>query len=317
MADRPTSRTAVARQRRRAGAAGTHAAGHRAGAHASSRSPTRSAHIVLSKRTGIGWFIGFAIAFALLMVLIVTIAKLLLERHRHLGQQRPGRLGLRHHQLRLVDRHRPRRHADLGDSAAVPAAVAHLDQPLRRGDDAVRRRLRGDVPAAAHRPAVAGVYWLFPYPNTMDLWPQFRSPLIWDVFAVSTYATVSVLFWYIGLIPDLATLRDRAQVAGCAASSTACSRSAGAARPGTGTATRRPTCCWPASRRRWCCRCTRSSASTSRSRIAARLARDDLPALLRRRRHLLRLRDGADARRSRCASSTAWKTSSPCGTSTT
>jgi Ni/Fe-hydrogenase subunit HybB-like protein len=53
-------------------------------------------------------------------------------------------------------------------------------------------------------------YWLLPYPNTMGMWPQFRSPLIWDVFAVSTYATVSLLFWYVGLIPDLATLRDRA-----------------------------------------------------------------------------------------------------------
>lgn len=54
-------------------------------------------------------------------------------------------------------------------------------------------------------------YWLFPYPNTFGLWPQFRSPLLWDVFAVSTYATVSLLFWYVGLIPDLATMRDRAQ----------------------------------------------------------------------------------------------------------
>jgi hypothetical protein len=53
-------------------------------------------------------------------------------------------------------------------------------------------------------------YWLFPYPNTMGMWPQWRSPLVWDVFAVSTYATVSALFWYVGLIPDLATLRDRA-----------------------------------------------------------------------------------------------------------
>jgi Ni/Fe-hydrogenase subunit HybB-like protein len=60
------------------------------------------------------------------------------------------------------------------------------------------------------RPWLAA-YWLFPYPNSMYLWPQFRSPLIWDVFAVSTYATVSVLFWYVGLIPDLATIRDRAQ----------------------------------------------------------------------------------------------------------
>ncbi|WP_165223129.1 NrfD/PsrC family molybdoenzyme membrane anchor subunit [Aquisphaera insulae] len=54
-------------------------------------------------------------------------------------------------------------------------------------------------------------FWLMPYPNTMALWPQWRSPLIWDVFAVSTYATVSLLFWYVGLLPDLATLRDRAK----------------------------------------------------------------------------------------------------------
>lgn len=54
-------------------------------------------------------------------------------------------------------------------------------------------------------------YWLMPYPNTFGLWPNFRSPLVWDVFAISTYATVSLLFWYVGLIPDLATLRDRSK----------------------------------------------------------------------------------------------------------
>lgn len=54
-------------------------------------------------------------------------------------------------------------------------------------------------------------YWLFPYPNTMAMWPNFRSPLIWDVFAVTTYATVSAMFWFVGLIPDLATLRDRSE----------------------------------------------------------------------------------------------------------
>ncbi|MDF1523039.1 MAG: polysulfide reductase NrfD [Trueperaceae bacterium] len=53
-------------------------------------------------------------------------------------------------------------------------------------------------------------FWLLPYPNTHGLWPNFRSPLDWDLFAISTYASVSVLFWFIGLIPDLATLRDRA-----------------------------------------------------------------------------------------------------------
>jgi molybdopterin-containing oxidoreductase family membrane subunit len=60
------------------------------------------------------------------------------------------------------------------------------------------------------RPWLAA-YWLFPYPNSMSIWPQFRSPLIWDVFAVSTYFTVSLMFWYVGLIPDLATLRDKAR----------------------------------------------------------------------------------------------------------
>jgi Ni/Fe-hydrogenase subunit HybB-like protein len=54
-------------------------------------------------------------------------------------------------------------------------------------------------------------YWLLPYPNTMWLWPQPRSPLIWDVFAVSTYGTVSFIFWFTGLIPDFATMRDGAR----------------------------------------------------------------------------------------------------------
>jgi Ni/Fe-hydrogenase subunit HybB-like protein len=55
-------------------------------------------------------------------------------------------------------------------------------------------------------------FWLFPYPNQRGpLWVNFRSPLLWDVFAVSTYATVSIVFWYIGLVPDFATIRDRAK----------------------------------------------------------------------------------------------------------
>jgi Ni/Fe-hydrogenase subunit HybB-like protein len=54
-------------------------------------------------------------------------------------------------------------------------------------------------------------YWLAPVPNQMQMWPNFRSPLLWDAFAVGTYATVSLLFWYMGMIPDLATLRDRAK----------------------------------------------------------------------------------------------------------
>ncbi len=56
------------------------------------------------------------------------------------------------------------------------------------------------------------VYWFFPYPNTLGMYPQFRSPLMWDVFAISAYATISALFWYIGMVPDLATMRDRAKL---------------------------------------------------------------------------------------------------------
>ena len=64
---------------------------------------------------------------------------------------------------------------------------------------------------AIHVGRVWVVYWVFPLPNQMQMWPNFRSPLLWDVFAVSTYFTASLLFWYTGLIPDLATLRDRAK----------------------------------------------------------------------------------------------------------
>jgi Ni/Fe-hydrogenase subunit HybB-like protein len=57
-------------------------------------------------------------------------------------------------------------------------------------------------------------YWLFPVPNQMQVWPNFKSPLVWDVFAVSSYFLVSAMFWYLGLVPDLATLRDRAATPG-------------------------------------------------------------------------------------------------------
>lgn len=67
---------------------------------------------------------------------------------------------------------------------------------------------------AIHVGRIWVVYWMFPIPNQMHMWPNFRSPLLWDVFAVSTYFAASLLFWYTGLIPDLATLRDRAKKAG-------------------------------------------------------------------------------------------------------
>jgi len=67
---------------------------------------------------------------------------------------------------------------------------------------------------AIHVGRIWVIYWVFPIPNQMGMWPNFKSPLLWDVFAVSTYFTVSFLFWYVGLVPDLATYRDRCAKAG-------------------------------------------------------------------------------------------------------
>ena len=64
-----------------------------------------------------------------------------------------------------------------------------------------------------HVGRIWAAYWMFPLPNQMDMYPNFRSPLMWDVFAVSTYFTVSLLFWFIGLVPDFATMRDRSKTA--------------------------------------------------------------------------------------------------------
>ena len=109
-------------------------------------------------------------------------------------------------------------------------------------------------------------YYLFPIPNQMDMWPNFKSPLMWDVFAVSTYLTISVIFWYIGLIPDFATLRDRSKNLTPQARVWVLRDSGGAELIGTGSTTSGLTSSSPASRRRWFCRFTRSFRSTSRPR---------------------------------------------------
>src|SRR3954464_4989268 len=168
-------------------------------------------HLVLSKRTPIGWFFGFAIAFALLMVLNVTIAKLLLTGIGIWGNNIP--VGWAFDIINFVW------WIGIGHAGTLISAILLL---FRQGwRTSINRFAEAMTLFAVARAAMfpllhtgrpwLAAYWLFPYPNTMGLWPQFRSPLMWDVFAVSTYATVSLLFWYIGLIPDLATLRDRSQ----------------------------------------------------------------------------------------------------------
>src|SRR5712691_2741488 len=167
--------------------------------------------IVLTRRTTLGWLAGFAISFLLLMALTVTIVHLLLTGIGIWGNNIPvawafaivnfvwwigiGHAGTLISAILLLFRQQWRTSINRFAEAMTLFAVACAAMfPLLH----------------TGRPWLAA-YWLFPYPNTMGLWPQFRSPLIWDVFAVSTYFTVSLLFWFTGLIPDLATLRDSAQ----------------------------------------------------------------------------------------------------------
>ena len=136
-------------------------------------------------------------------------------------------------------------------------------------------------------------WFLAPIPNANGIWPNFRSPLLWDVFAVSTYFTVSVLFWYVGLVPDLATLRDRAKSRVAQIPLRHLRARLARRRTATGATTR-----WPI--------CILAGLSHAAGALGAldrvlrlrhvdrpRLAHHHLPALLRRRRHLRRLRDGA------------------------
>jgi molybdopterin-containing oxidoreductase family membrane subunit len=171
----------------------------------------RIAAIILSRRTPLGWFFGFAIAFAFLMLLNVTIVHLVMTGIGIWGNNVP--VGWAFDIINFVW------WIGIGHAGTLISAILLLfRQQWRTSINRFAEAMTLFAVACAAmfpllhtgRPWLA-VYWLFPYPNTMNLWPQFRSPLIWDVFAVSTYGTVSLLFWYTGLVPDLATLRDRAQ----------------------------------------------------------------------------------------------------------
>jgi molybdopterin-containing oxidoreductase family membrane subunit len=169
------------------------------------------ASLVLTKKTPVGWFIGFAAAFSLFMVFVGTVGYLLLKGVGIWGVNVP--VGWGFDIINFVW------WIGIGHAGTLISAILLLlRQQWRTSINRFAEAMTLFAVACAGmypilhmgRPWV-GFYWLFPYPNTMGLWPNFRSPLIWDVFAVSTYATVSLLFWYVGLVPDLATLRDRAQ----------------------------------------------------------------------------------------------------------
>jgi Ni/Fe-hydrogenase subunit HybB-like protein len=167
--------------------------------------------IVLQRWTPLGWIVGFAISFSLLQLLTIAVAFLLFKGIGVWGVRIP--VGWGFDIINFVW------WIGIGHAGTLISAILLLlRQEWRTSINRFAEAMTLFAVACAAfypifhtgRPWVA-VYWLLPYPNVMNLWPQFRSPLIWDVFAVTTYATVSFLFWFVGLIPDLATLRDRAQ----------------------------------------------------------------------------------------------------------
>ncbi len=168
------------------------------------------ADIVLKEPTGIGWWGGFALSASIAGVLGISLVWLVLNGIGIWGNNVP--VGWAFDITNLVW------WIGIGHAGTLISAILLLlKQEWRTSINRFAEAMTLFAVACAGifplfhtgRPWLA--YWLFPYPNTMGMYPQFRSPLMWDVFAISTYATVSALFWFVGLIPDLATLRDRAE----------------------------------------------------------------------------------------------------------
>ena len=166
--------------------------------------------IVLTHRTPKWWMLGFAVSFALLMLLMFAVTYLFALGVGIWGIQIPVGWGFAI--INFVW------WIGIGHAGTLISAILLLlRQQWRTSINRFAEAMTLFAVACAGvfplihmgRPWLA--YWMFPYPDTMKMWPQFRSPLAWDVFAVSTYATVSLLFWFVGLLPDLATFRDRAK----------------------------------------------------------------------------------------------------------
>jgi molybdopterin-containing oxidoreductase family membrane subunit len=165
---------------------------------------------VLTRPLGIGWLLGFAFLFSIVMVLNLAIGWLITKGVGIWGINIP--IGWGFAIVNFVW------WIGIGHAGTLISAILYLlNQKWRTSINRFAEAMTLFAVACAGlfplihtgRPWMA--YYMFPYPSTMGIWPQFRSPLIWDVFAVSTYGTVSLLFWFVGLLPDLATLRDRAK----------------------------------------------------------------------------------------------------------
>jgi len=164
--------------------------------------------IVLTRRTPKGWLIMFGVASVLLTIFMVSVFELLRKGTGVWGLNIP--VGWAFDITNFVW------WVGIGHAGTLISAILLLlRQEWRTSINRFAEAMTLFAVACAgmfpllHLGRPWLFYWLMPYPNVMSLLPQFRSPLEWDVFAVSTYATVSALFWYVGLIPDLATLRDR------------------------------------------------------------------------------------------------------------
>lgn len=165
--------------------------------------------VVLTRRTPRSWFVGFGVSFALVMLLLYATAYLVVIGLGIWGLNAPVGWGFAI--INFVW------WIGIGHAGTLISAILLLlHQDWRTSINRFAEAMTIFAVACAglfpliHLGRPWLFYWLVPYPNTMAIWPQFRSPLVWDVFAVGTYATVSLLFWYVGLIPDMATLRDRA-----------------------------------------------------------------------------------------------------------
>jgi molybdopterin-containing oxidoreductase family membrane subunit len=166
--------------------------------------------IVLSRKTPLPWFLGFGLAFLLVMLLMYSVAKLLFLGIGIWGVDIPVAWGFAIANFVWW--------IGIGHAGTLISAILLLmHQNWRTSINRFAEAMTIFAVACAglfpllHMGRPWFFYWLLPYPNTMNLSPQFRSPLVWDVFAVLTYFTVSLVFWYIGMIPDLATLRDKAK----------------------------------------------------------------------------------------------------------
>jgi molybdopterin-containing oxidoreductase family membrane subunit len=166
------------------------------------------ATVVLTKKTPLFWMAGFGLGFSLLLLFLWSAAVLLAKGVGVWGIRTPVMWGFAITNFVWW--------IGIGHAGTLISAILLLlNQRWRNSINRFAEAMTLFAVASAgmfpllHLGRPWLFYWLFPYPNTMNVQPNFRSPLVWDVFAVSTYATVSLLFWYVGLMPDLATLRDR------------------------------------------------------------------------------------------------------------